>query len=138
MAPSTAARAPAADAAAPTSSFSLEEVSARIAQLRAQLRADAESGGGGGGGGSSIAASTTTNAPSSSRFSALVELGSLLATCSLPDYSPPVRRELADVAAAVYWKERNISPKSEARKGKKKKRCSISTTIMRLRRKKPA
>ena len=92
MAPSAAAAAPAAAPAAaapgdaaPSSSFSLEDVSARIAQLRAQLRADAASGGGDG----SVAA--TTNAPSSSRFSALVELGSLLATCSLPEYSAPVR-----------------------------------------------
>lgn len=82
----------AASDAAPSSSFSLEDIASRIAQLRAQLRADADSGGGTDG--SSISVAAATNAPSSSsRFSALVELGSLLATCSLPAYSAPVREE---------------------------------------------
>ena len=76
MSPSTAA--------APSSScFSLDDVTARISQLRAQLRADADKDGGGDG--SSGSRGTAT------RFSALVELGSLLATCSLPAYSAPVR-----------------------------------------------
>lgn len=70
-------------------SFSLDNVQARIAELRAQLRADADVGGSCG-----VVNVDASNTPSSSRFAALVELGSLLATCSLPEYSAPVRVKL--------------------------------------------
>jgi hypothetical protein len=65
--------------------FSLEDVSARIAQLRAQLRAGSSGG---------DVANANPSFSSSSRFSALVELGGLLATCPLPEYTAPVRREM--------------------------------------------